>query len=97
VAGDEHATEVPPVGELRKANDANFFGDPLIVGTPEDAIAMIEKAPDFTHLAFGMSLPGIDPKKIRASMKLFAEEVIPHFRRKARSAKKTREAATHHG
>ncbi len=98
VAGDEHATEVPPVGELRNANDANFFGDPLIVGTPEDAIAMLEQAPDFTHLAFGMSLPGIDPKKIRASMKLFAEEVIPHFRRKGRGAKKKRAAApAHHG
>jgi hypothetical protein len=37
-----------------------------------------------THLALGLALPGIEPKKIRASMKLVSEKVIPHFRRRAR-------------
>jgi hypothetical protein len=32
-----------------------------------------------------MALPGVDPKKVSASMRLFAKEVIPHFKRKARA------------
>ena len=35
--------EIPPVGELRHARDISFFQAPLIVGTPDDAIAEIER------------------------------------------------------
>jgi hypothetical protein len=60
-----------------------------MVGTPDDAIAQIEQIEGHaTHLALGLALPGIEPKKIRASMKLFAEKVIPHFRRKRRTPMK---------
>jgi probable F420-dependent oxidoreductase len=83
VAGDENFRNVPPVGELRKANDAGMIGEGFMIGTPDDAIAQIEQMEGHaTHLALGLALPGIEPKKIRASMKLFAEKVIPHFRRK---------------
>ena len=39
-----------------------------------------------THLVAAMDLPGMDPRKVRRSMELFAKEVMPHFRRKARRA-----------
>jgi probable F420-dependent oxidoreductase len=90
VAGDENYTKVPPVGELRHSDAATFD---LIVGTPDDAIAQIEAMePYSTHLALGMALPGIEPKKVRASMKLFAENVIPHFRRRSRKKASARRA-----
>lgn len=89
VPGDENFTRVPPVGELRKSNDPGLLGEGYMVGTPDDAIAQIERIEGYaTHLAVGLALPGIEPKKIRASMKLFAEKVIPHFRRKGRARKK---------
>jgi probable F420-dependent oxidoreductase len=86
IPGDENFTKVPPVGQLRKAETATFE---LMVGTPDDAIAQLEAMEHYcTHFAFGLALPGIDPRKVRASMKLFAEKVIPHFRRKGRSQKR---------
>jgi alkanesulfonate monooxygenase SsuD/methylene tetrahydromethanopterin reductase-like flavin-dependent oxidoreductase (luciferase family) len=89
VKGDESYRKIPPVGELRKANDAGMIGEGFMVGTPDDAIAQIEQIQQHaTHLALGLALPGIEPKKIRASMKLFADKVIPHFRRKGRAKKK---------
>ena len=66
-----------------------MIGDGVMVGTPDEAIAQVEAIDQYaTHLALGMALPGIEPKKVRASMKLFADKVIPHFRRKSRSAKR---------
>lgn len=88
VPGDEAFSRVPTVGELRKLAGEGSFVE-LMVGTPDEAIAHIEAMePYSTHLALGLALPGIDPKKIRASMKLFADKVIPHFRRKARAPRK---------
>jgi alkanesulfonate monooxygenase SsuD/methylene tetrahydromethanopterin reductase-like flavin-dependent oxidoreductase (luciferase family) len=82
VPGDENAARIPPVGELRNSSGPLF--QPLI-GTPDEAIARIESMESYaTHLALGLALPGIEPKKLRASMKLFAEKVIPHFRRRTR-------------
>jgi hypothetical protein len=54
---------------------------------------LLERYTNYTHLALGMALPGIDPKKVRASMRLFAKEVIPHFRRRARAAEKPKARA----
>jgi alkanesulfonate monooxygenase SsuD/methylene tetrahydromethanopterin reductase-like flavin-dependent oxidoreductase (luciferase family) len=80
VPGDESFARVPPVGELRNASALGFGA---LVGTPDDALARIESMESYaTHLALGLALPGIEPKKIRASMKLFADKVIPHFRRR---------------
>ena len=84
VPGDENFAKVPPVGEFRQAAASGSFVD-LLVGTPDDAIKQIEEMEAYsTHLALGLALPGIDPKKIRASMKLFADKVIPHFRKRSR-------------
>jgi alkanesulfonate monooxygenase SsuD/methylene tetrahydromethanopterin reductase-like flavin-dependent oxidoreductase (luciferase family) len=85
VPGDEKFRQVPPVGELRKMDDRNAIGDGFLVGSPDDAIEQIEEIGKYaSHLALGLALPGIEVKKIRASMKLVAEKVMPHFRRKAR-------------
>jgi probable F420-dependent oxidoreductase len=82
--GDEgFGAEIPPVGKLRHAETAALFGEPLIVGTPEDAVRMIEdyrKRTRVTHLCMATALPGVEPEKIRTSLELFAKEVIPHFR-----------------
>jgi len=76
------APKIPEIGKLRKDKDVSFFGAPLIVGTPDEAIAEIERyrnASRVTHLVMWMHMAGMPIKKIRNSMKLFAEEVIPHL------------------
>ncbi|MEW6297280.1 MAG: hypothetical protein AB1671_06005 [Thermodesulfobacteriota bacterium] len=53
------------------------------MGTPEDAINEIERyrrETRVTHLVMWMQLAGLDPRKARRSMELFAKEVMPHFR-----------------
>ncbi len=48
---------------------------------------MIEQLEDYlsrgrvTHLVCKLSLPGMTTEQIRAGMELFADEVIPHFRK----------------
>lgn len=83
--GDEvYGANIPPVGKLRHSETAGLFGEPLIIGTPEDAIRMIEdyqKRSRFTHLVMATALPGIDHRKVLRSLELFAKEVMPHFRK----------------
>lgn len=76
---------IPPIGDLRHTETAKLFGEPLIIGTPNQAIELIEdylRRTRFTHLVMAMPLPGIPAEKVLNSMKLFAEKVIPHFRGK---------------
>ena len=59
-----------------------------MIGTPNEAISMLEEyfaRTRVTHLVMAMALPGVNPKKVSASMRLFAKEVMPHFKRKARA------------
>ena len=73
------APTVPPVGELRDAKDVSFFQAPLIIGTPDDAIAEIERYTSetrCTHLCMWMQMAGMPTEKVRKSMSLFAAEVI---------------------
>jgi alkanesulfonate monooxygenase SsuD/methylene tetrahydromethanopterin reductase-like flavin-dependent oxidoreductase (luciferase family) len=86
-----YGVDIPPVGQLRHSNTAQLFGEPLIIGTPDDAVRLLEdyrQRTRFTHLVMAMPLPGVEPKKVRKSMALFAKEVMPYFRKKARSKKK---------
>ena len=79
------APEVPPIGKLRHAKDISFFQAPLIVGTPDDAIAEIERytaQTRCTHLSMWMQMAGMPAEKARKSMALFAKEVMPHFRKR---------------
>jgi alkanesulfonate monooxygenase SsuD/methylene tetrahydromethanopterin reductase-like flavin-dependent oxidoreductase (luciferase family) len=73
---------LPPPEKLRMAQGLHFFGAPLIVGTPEDAIQEITRSREeagITHLVMWMQIGGIDPRRAEYSMRLFAKEVIPHF------------------
>jgi alkanesulfonate monooxygenase SsuD/methylene tetrahydromethanopterin reductase-like flavin-dependent oxidoreductase (luciferase family) len=79
------APNVPPLGELRRTPGITFFQAPLVVGTPEDAINEIERYRQetrVTHLVMWTQLAGLDPRKARRSMELFAKEVVPHFRQR---------------
>jgi len=73
------SSELP---ELAKAGKINFFGDPFLVGTVEDVIQGVEEAKKegLTHLQLWMQIGGIDPRKTRNSIRLFAKEVMPLFR-----------------
>ena len=85
-----YGVDIPRVGKLRTTDTARLFGEPLIIGTPDDAIRMIEdyqQRTRVTHLVMAMPLPGVDPRKIHKSMELFAKEVMPYFRRKNRKKK----------
>ena len=84
-----YGVNIPPVGKLRYSETAALFGEPLIIGSPEDAIRMIESHQNrarFTHLVMAMALPGVDHRKVMRSMELFARAAMPHFgREKARN------------
>jgi alkanesulfonate monooxygenase SsuD/methylene tetrahydromethanopterin reductase-like flavin-dependent oxidoreductase (luciferase family) len=54
-----------------------------LVGTPEDVMERIRAYHDrvpFTHLSFFGILPGMEPADARASLELFAEELLPSLR-----------------
>jgi alkanesulfonate monooxygenase SsuD/methylene tetrahydromethanopterin reductase-like flavin-dependent oxidoreductase (luciferase family) len=90
--GDQaYGADIPPIGKLRNSETAALFGESLMIGTPDEAIAGIEDYTSrtrVTHLVAAMALPGIDPRKVHRSMELFAKEVMPHFWRKARKQAK---------
>ena len=74
---------LPPPEGLRTAQGLHFFGAPFIIGTPEDAIKEILRSREeagVTHLVTWMQIGGIDPRRAEYSMRLFAKEVISHFR-----------------
>ena len=77
--------EVPTAEELpglAESGKAHFLGKPFIVGTPEqvrEAVAE-DQSQGITHFLAWMQIGGIDARKTRNSMRLFAEEVMPHFR-----------------
>jgi len=81
--GDEKAGEgIPSVDEMISKQAFSFFGEDAIVGTPKDAAEMIDaytKAGRLTHMVCATALPGLAPHHIRASMSLFAKEVMPKF------------------
>jgi len=86
--GDSGGAAIPPVGQFRRSDTSALFGEPLAIGTPGEVITMLEDyfaRTRVTHLVMAMALPGLDPRKVSASMRLFAREVMPHFRRKTRA------------
>ena len=75
-------SKMPPPEKLREDPNLTFFEAPLMVGTPDDIIEEIEryqKSSRVTHLVMWMQLAGMPSKVAEKSMKLFAEEVMPHF------------------
>jgi len=83
--GDDQATAaIPSVDDIIAKQAFDVFGEPAIVGTPEDAAGILSEYVGrgrVTHLVCGMALSGLDPHHIRSSMELFAKDVIPAFRK----------------
>lgn len=74
---------LPPADEIARTQSMDFFGEDMMVGSPDDVIEKLEahrRRARLTHLVSGMALPGMPATQIRSSMQLFAREVIPHFR-----------------
>ncbi len=75
---------LPSVEDIIGNQKMDFFGEDMLVGSPQDVIEKIEThraGSRLTHLVAGMALPGMPPDQIRSGMQLFARDVIPHFRR----------------
>jgi alkanesulfonate monooxygenase SsuD/methylene tetrahydromethanopterin reductase-like flavin-dependent oxidoreductase (luciferase family) len=74
---------LPSAEEIARRQSMDFFGEDILVGTPQDVIEKIEtfrSGSRLTHLVSAMALPGMPPHEIRTGMEIFAREVIPHFR-----------------
>ncbi|MGB8501749.1 LLM class flavin-dependent oxidoreductase [Mycobacterium sp.] len=79
----QQPADLPSVDEIVGKQSMDFFGDDVLVGTPQDVIGQVEdyrSRSRLTHLVCGMALPGMPPDQIRSGMELFAREVIPAFR-----------------
>lgn len=79
---------VPSPDQFRQNRQADFFGQPAHIGTPDEVyeslVKYIQSSPEeapITHLVVMMDLPGVKPEHARESMKLFAEEVAPRLRK----------------
>lgn len=73
---------LPAATDLADAKGLHFYGAPLIVGTPEDAIRELKNSAasaPVTHQIMWMQIGGLDPRLTEHSMRLFAEKVMPHF------------------
>ncbi len=57
--------------------------DRFIIGDPEDCIGEIEKLRELgmSHGSFRMIWPGMDLRRGRRNLELFARQVMPHFRK----------------
>jgi alkanesulfonate monooxygenase SsuD/methylene tetrahydromethanopterin reductase-like flavin-dependent oxidoreductase (luciferase family) len=73
---------LPPVEELRNTPGMGIFGQPFAVGTPEDALAVLEayKGVDLDEMVIQFNHPGMRPEPVRASMELFARELMGEIR-----------------
>jgi alkanesulfonate monooxygenase SsuD/methylene tetrahydromethanopterin reductase-like flavin-dependent oxidoreductase (luciferase family) len=73
---------LPPVEELRSTPGAGIFGQPFAVGTPADALAVLEayKGVDLDEMVIQFNHPGMEPEPVRNSMKLFASELMEEIR-----------------
>ena len=75
-------SSIPEPPKLRETEGLSFFGAPLIVGTPEDAIEELSGYAErsrVTDLVFWTQLAGMDTHVARRSMQLLAEEVLPNL------------------
>ncbi len=71
------------VDDIDKIRRLHFLGAPFVVGSPEDVRRAVESAQDkgVTHLIMNMAPPRLDPRLTEHSMRLFAREVMPAFRK----------------
>lgn len=71
-----------PVGELRHDPKAAIYGVPFAVGTPGQVIEKLSAYRDLPmdEMAIQFHHPGMDPRAVAASMRLFAAELMPEIR-----------------
>jgi alkanesulfonate monooxygenase SsuD/methylene tetrahydromethanopterin reductase-like flavin-dependent oxidoreductase (luciferase family) len=74
---------LPEASDLENVKKLTFFGTPFLVGDPDDAIAWVKRSEDkgYTHAALGMQDCAKDPKLAEKSMRLFAQHVLPRFKK----------------
>jgi alkanesulfonate monooxygenase SsuD/methylene tetrahydromethanopterin reductase-like flavin-dependent oxidoreductase (luciferase family) len=80
---DEALKALISVDEMIQKQRFDFLGEQAIVGTPKDAIEMIEEYRTrgrMTHFVCYFPTSGMPPHLIREGMTLFSRAVIPHFR-----------------
>ncbi len=76
------ADPLPSASALADTEGLHFYGAPMLVGTPEDAIRELERsaaAAPVTHQIMWMQIGGMARHLTEQSMRLFAEKVMPHF------------------
>jgi alkanesulfonate monooxygenase SsuD/methylene tetrahydromethanopterin reductase-like flavin-dependent oxidoreductase (luciferase family) len=73
---------LPPVGEFRDVPGIGHGGAPFAVGTPDDALKMLEayRGLGLTHLSLNLHQPGQDSQSVRRSLRLFARELMPQVK-----------------
>jgi alkanesulfonate monooxygenase SsuD/methylene tetrahydromethanopterin reductase-like flavin-dependent oxidoreductase (luciferase family) len=73
---------LPPLGELRNSPEAGIFGQPFAVGTPEEALAVIDRyrGVPMDELVVQLHHPGMEAAVTDPSMRLFAAELMPELR-----------------
>lgn len=85
--GDQDAlAALPSVEGMIARQSFSFFGEDVIVGTPEDARGMLADYVTrgrMTHLVLMTAMPGLAPQHVRDCMQLFARTVLPAFRGRA--------------
>jgi alkanesulfonate monooxygenase SsuD/methylene tetrahydromethanopterin reductase-like flavin-dependent oxidoreductase (luciferase family) len=85
-AADQYAqmmAGMPSVEEMIEQQNFNFFGEESLIGTPEDVIPKIQEYVErggITDLVCSLPMGGISTEDIRAGMRLFASDVMPHLR-----------------
>ena len=79
---DRTLREAPALSDLQKLDPDTPGGFPII-GTADDCVRALRsylQEARVTDLALGMHLPGMASEKVRQSMTIFAQEVMPHFK-----------------
>jgi alkanesulfonate monooxygenase SsuD/methylene tetrahydromethanopterin reductase-like flavin-dependent oxidoreductase (luciferase family) len=72
-----------PLGEFRKPENAVAYGCPIAAGSPDDVLKILSAYRDapMDELSVQFNHPGLDPRLVERSIRLFAKEVLPEIRR----------------
>jgi alkanesulfonate monooxygenase SsuD/methylene tetrahydromethanopterin reductase-like flavin-dependent oxidoreductase (luciferase family) len=76
------------MARLRSQTWENLLRDALIIGSPETVAAKITELErvGVGEVVCWMNFGGLAPQKVRRSMRLLAEEVMPSFRKASAAA-----------
>jgi alkanesulfonate monooxygenase SsuD/methylene tetrahydromethanopterin reductase-like flavin-dependent oxidoreductase (luciferase family) len=73
---------LPALEEMRSTPGVGIFGQPFAVGTPEDALGVLEayKDVDLDEMVIQFNHPGMAAEPVANSMRLFASELMGEIR-----------------